>query len=54
MKNQQMKNSKRDKLWQELQDLEWAEYLKTPVGTFSVDGLKGAEMTGKIINETIP
>ena len=41
-------------LWQELQDLEWAEYLKSPVGTFSVDGLRGAEMTGHVINDTIP
>lgn len=43
-----------DDLWQELQDLEWNMYKESPIGVFSVDGLKGAEVTGKVINEYIP
>lgn len=45
---------KEPELWKELQGLEWDLYKKIPVGTFSVDGLIGAEMTGYIINAVIP
>jgi len=41
-------------LWQKLQDLEWSMYKKSPIGVFSVDGLRGAEVTGRVLNETIP
>ena len=41
-------------IWQELQDLEWSMYQETPVGVFSVDGYKGAEMLGGILNAKIP
>ena len=41
-------------LWQKLQDLEWSMYKKSPVGVFSVDGLRGAEITGRVVNEVIP
>ena len=44
-----------NELWRKLQKKEWDLYLEQgPVGTFSVDGLKGAEMTGQIINNFIP
>ena len=41
-------------LWNILQAKEWAAYKESPVGVFSVDGLRGAEITGEIINNTIP
>ena len=44
-----------NELWQRLQDKEWDLYKKEgSVGTFSVDGLRGAEMTGAFINKLIP
>ena len=42
-------------LWQDLQDACWQNYLETKdyKGAFSIDGLKGAGMTGMMINKNI-
>ena len=43
-------------LWESLQDRCWQNYLRTKdyKGSFSIKGLKGAELTGRLINKTIP
>ena len=40
-------------LWEKLQNEEWGRYKKSPIGVFSIDGLRGAGILGKVVTKKL-